>query len=311
MQNRIELIFNNKILFSGIAILMVLFYHQPPDGIIRDIYFYPGFVGVDIFLLFSGFGLCYSIKKYSLLQFYKRRIVRILPMLLLMGFFVSFHFKGYSVWDFICNMTSLSYYRLGGNVYEWYLASLLLFYLFFPMLYNLTVRYLKNNIWAGGCLLTLWIIIIALGVTFEIPWYYQTAYGRLPIFLLGILCYFSLSSFKVGLVSFSVITMPVVLLYCIGMLSTYMLVYCLAPWFIFFLTYVIPTIQKNARINKVFSFLGQHSLEIYVANVLVSIYTKSFFHGVEASLFYWGAHIVVVPIFCWLNTIIAKKISVL
>lgn len=128
MKNRIELIFNNKTLFSGLAILMVMFYHQPSDGLVKGIYFYPGFVGVDIFLLFSGLGLCYSIKKYNLLQFYKRRIVRILPMLLLMGLFVSFHFKGYSVWDFICNMTSLSYYRLGGDVYEWYLASLFLFY---------------------------------------------------------------------------------------------------------------------------------------------------------------------------------------
>ena len=310
MKKRIELIFNNKILFSGIAILLVMLYHQPPDGLIKGIYFYPGIVGVDIFLLFSGFGLCYSINKNNLLHFYKRRIVRILPMLLLMGFFVSFHFKGYSAWDFICNMTSLFYYRLGGDVYEWYLASLLLFYLLFPMLYNFSLRYLTSCKWlVGGGILLLWIIIIVLVFIFDIPWYYQTAFGRLPIFLLGILCYLSLDNYKVGLAAYLVLTVPVFLLYGKGIVNTYMLVYCIAPWFVFILTYFVSYIQKHGIINNVFSFLGKYSLEVYVANVLVSTYTKSLFHGIEATIFYWTSHLILIPVISYLNKIIMKRIS--
>lgn len=133
----IENIFSNKILFSGIGIILVMLYHQPADGIISGLYFYPGFVGVDIFLFFSGYSLCYSYKKNSLTQFYKRRIVRVFPLMMVLGFLVSFNYTGYTLWDYVCNMTSLFYYRLGGDVYEWYLAALLLFYLAFPLIYLL------------------------------------------------------------------------------------------------------------------------------------------------------------------------------
>ncbi len=150
MNKNIERIFSNKVILFGIAILMVMLYHQPPEGLISGIYFYLGFAGVDIFLLFSGFGLCYSFNKYNLLLFYKRRLVRVFPMLLLLGFFVSFNYTGYTVWDYICNMTTLYYYHLGGDIYEWYLASLLLFYLIFPLLYKCSSKILKRNQWLSG-----------------------------------------------------------------------------------------------------------------------------------------------------------------
>lgn len=126
---------NNKPLLSGIAIFLVMLYHQPSEGVVKGVYFYPGFVGVDIFMLLSGYGLCFSISKNNTIEFYKRRLLRIFPLLLIMGFIVSFNYADYNVWDYVCNMTSLYYYRLGGDVYEWYLAALILFYLAFPLLY--------------------------------------------------------------------------------------------------------------------------------------------------------------------------------
>lgn len=311
MKKRIELIFKNKTLFSGVAILMVMLYHQPPEGLVKGIYFYPGFAGVDIFLLFSGLGLCYSINKYSVLQFYKRRLVRILPMLILLGFCVSFNYSDYSVWDFFCNMTSLSYYKLGGDIYEWYLASLFWFYLLFPLLYACTSRCMNRNKWlSGGGILLIWVIILALVTTFNLPWYYQTALGRLPIFLLGIMCYLSVDNYKVGLVVYSIITMPIVLLLYKGLVNTYMLIYCIAPWLVFILTYIIPLIQKHDYLNKLFTFWGKRSLEVYVANVIVSIYVRNLLQGVEATIIYWAAHLIVIPVVCYINTIITKRVTV-
>lgn len=309
MNKSIERIFSNKIILSGIAILMVMLYHQPPEGLISGIYFYPAFAGVDIFLLLSGFGLCYSFNKYDLLQFYRRRLVRILPMLLLLGFLVSFNYAGYKVWDYFCNMTTLYYYHLGGDIYEWYLASLLLFYLIFPLLYKFSSILFRRNQWlSGGGILFVWCVIMVFVTKFDIPWYYQTALGRLPIFLLGILCFFSIENYKTGLLSFAVVIPILVFLYSKGLVNTFMLVYCVAPILLLLISFLIPTIKRYIFIEAFIDFMGTHSLEVYAANVLISVYIRSRFCGFEATLFYWGAHIVLIPVFCYINKLIATKI---
>jgi peptidoglycan/LPS O-acetylase OafA/YrhL len=68
----------------ALAIIPVLFYHVGVPG------FGGGFVGVDIFLVISGYLICGMIDAdirdgtFSLASFYKRRILRILPALLAM-----------------------------------------------------------------------------------------------------------------------------------------------------------------------------------------------------------------------------------
>ena len=107
MKKQIEIIVENKPLFLGIAILMVLFYHQPVDGVINNIYFYPGFLGVDIFMFFSGLGLCYSLKKNSVSVFYKHRMKRIIPLYVILGLIVSlYYYKSNSFWDYFCNISN-------------------------------------------------------------------------------------------------------------------------------------------------------------------------------------------------------------
>lgn len=304
----IDRIFSNKVLFSGIGIFLVMLYHQPVDGVVSGLYFYPGFVGVDIFLFFSGYSLCYSYNKNSLRAFYKRRFVRVIPMLMVLGFLVSFNYVGYTFWDFICNMTSLYYYRLGGDVYEWYLAALLVFYIAFPLVYIICNIGMPNcNVsWMGGAILLLWVAIIGLAVVYDIPWYYQTAFGRLPIFILGVLCYKSTDNYKIGLGVFSIVLFIVVLLYIKGLISTYYLVYSIAPWVILLISFSLPAIKKSKVLDKMLSFMGEHSLEIYVANVLILVYTKSLFHGSFTTFIYWGLHIVLIPVFCLLNGYIKK-----
>lgn len=68
----------------ALAVLPVLFYHVGVPG------FSGGFVGVDIFFVISGYLICGMIdadirgKSFSLGDFYKRRILRILPALFVM-----------------------------------------------------------------------------------------------------------------------------------------------------------------------------------------------------------------------------------
>ena len=58
------------------AVMIVIFYHY-------SIYFHGGFAGVDLFFIISGFiiGKRYLLRdNFSLLDFYRRRVLRILPM---------------------------------------------------------------------------------------------------------------------------------------------------------------------------------------------------------------------------------------
>ena len=162
----------------------------------------------------------------------------------------------------------------------------------------------------GGAILLLWIAIIALVVVFNIPWYYQTAIGRLPILIIGILCYKSIDNYKSGLVVFSLILIPVILLYLNGHINTYFLIYCIAPWIILILSYIIPMIKRVKSLNSIVGFMGEHSLELYVANVLISVYTKNLFHGSVTTLIYWSSHLLLIPLFCQLSAFYKKKLVV-
>lgn len=74
----------------GVAILMVIFYHligATESKVFMP--FYLGFMGVDIFLFLSGYGLCHAYSKYNILTFYKKRFYRIFPLYFLMAVFVS------------------------------------------------------------------------------------------------------------------------------------------------------------------------------------------------------------------------------
>ena len=85
---------------KGIAILAVVFYHlfdllksgQYTESTLFD----GGFLGVDIFFVISGFLITSSVfyrlsnNDFSLLSFYKRRFLRIVPPLLLRKDTISF-----------------------------------------------------------------------------------------------------------------------------------------------------------------------------------------------------------------------------
>ena len=139
----IKTILSSKDVFMGIAIIMVVLYHYD-TGLRFQKLFYPGFLGVDIFLFFSGYGLCRSYETHDLISFYKRRLVRILPMFLLLATVKCCLFVAsggsLTVVDWICSLTTLSYWGFGGIFVDWYLCSLFVLYLIFPILYSLPCR---------------------------------------------------------------------------------------------------------------------------------------------------------------------------
>lgn len=124
----------------GIACIYIMMFHNICDwpNVLKpiEILFSYGNVGVDIFLLLSGVGLCYSYREHSSLSsFYKKRFVRLLAPYLLLGI-------PYYLWrsfscdeNFLLTITQVAF-PLYGYRTTWYVAAISVFYILFPLVYH-------------------------------------------------------------------------------------------------------------------------------------------------------------------------------
>ena len=150
---------------KGIAILAVVFYHffdlLKSAHFTESTLFDGGFLGVDIFFVISGFLITSSVfykqsnNDFSLLAFYKRRCLRILPPLLfvciftlIIGYFLLFpevykelNIEVANALLFIGNFrfaNSGGYFALDSSdkllLHTWYLAVTIQFYVLFPLI---------------------------------------------------------------------------------------------------------------------------------------------------------------------------------
>ena len=72
--------FRHRELLMCIAIICVVFYHLALRGRLNI-----GYIGVDIFMLLSGYGIGKSLQHNSLSKFYKNRVRKIMPIWTLMS----------------------------------------------------------------------------------------------------------------------------------------------------------------------------------------------------------------------------------
>ena len=150
---------------KGIAILAVVFYHLfdllKSAHFTQSTLFDGGFLGVDIFFVISGFLITSSVfyrlsnNDFSLLSFYKRRFLRIVPPLLfvciftlIVGYFLLFpmvyrelNIEVANALLFIGNFrfaNSGGYFALDSSdkllLHTWYLAVTIQFYILFPLI---------------------------------------------------------------------------------------------------------------------------------------------------------------------------------
>lgn len=303
---------SNKLFFSGVAIVGILLSHLigvDQENLFWRV-FYPGFVGVDIFLFYSGYGLCRSLENNTLKMFYMRRLKRIYPMLvlftLLSYLITSFlHHSHFTVYDVFCNLTTLNFWGLGGFKFEWYLSFIIYLYLLFPLLYRIVQKLGFAFIIISFFLLYTFLFFYREG------WFYQCAFSRIPIFLLGILCYQhnTPETYKQGLLVFLPALLVMGVFFGLGIVEKYELVYMCAP-FIFFLLVLSfsSAIRKQNRIYSIFSFLGKYSLEIYLSNLLILSTIPHIQLPIPIILTYAGLHALFVPGIVSVNRFIQKRL---
>lgn len=181
----------------GLAILMVVVYHY---GIWIANYFGPlnvGYVGVDLFLLLSAYGLtrsvvaCGGVSKVSWLGYWRKRWVRIGPLFVLTTLvttLITYHTLPWGAWcgTLALRLTTLAYYwPQHATPTDWYLTSLPLFYALIPLLYGV-VRRRPWGVLGGVVAFTSLVVMGYWAVMGEaMHWRYDCVVSRVPLFVLG------------------------------------------------------------------------------------------------------------------------------
>lgn len=141
-----------------------------------------GYIGVEVFLFLSGFGIVHSLRKNPLREYYKNRVIRLLPACILFGL---------SKIVLSCIPTMPSSHNLILDLFSlshWYIYAISIYYLISPVLYRMMDKW-------GGCV---FFVIILISYIIICYWQYDAGapylikYGRwivkrFPVFIFGML----------------------------------------------------------------------------------------------------------------------------
>lgn len=266
---------NTRSYYMGVSMLVVLLFHAYIAWGGLFVFKY-GFIGVDVFLLLSSYGLCFSYKNSTLCTFYKRRIKRVIPYFVsyaivatIIGCTLGNHCASY--WDLFCNITTLSYYNVGGWFIDWYLSALVFLYLTFPIFYHLINLKTFILLFVG---ITCFFILYD---TTSIQWKHICLLARVPIFSLGVILYKSFTppysrfmARKTNLLFGSMVLLGCILtitnLVDTTKVSFFFVTSLYCPAFILICWYFKTHLNK--RCEYILNFMGDESLLIYLANIL-------------------------------------------
>lgn len=177
----------------GFAALWILFFHewillseQSSTGAFNVEQFIKiiGFCGVDIFLMLSGLGLTFSIKKSSLPVFYLKRLKRIILPFLFMGI-LRCVLEKWPMEQFWKNILCINFYTETIYSFLWFVPAIITLYLVFPLYYWLFSKS-SNKLVFTAAAITLWLIIsIFIRDIMRVDLFGFT--NRIPVFMVGVL----------------------------------------------------------------------------------------------------------------------------
>lgn len=280
----------------GFSALWIYLFHEQgyewchvyfsPEVLSRILYFVKriGFCGVDIFLLLSGIGLVYGIEKYNTLTFYRHRLERVFIPLFLSGVVMALVEK-WSLLTFLRKVFLYDFLFVDTLSFLWYIPSVLILYLFFPLYYAIFKR-ASNKPWFTTIFILIWLAInLLLKDIIRYDLFRFT--NRIPIFLLAILLGWYMREGKLPHLKHSWLTVSA--LFIAGIYLVYLTtsrdIFLLVPMSYFFLPAfllgisvticlarfysLIDNTVVGSYVIKTLSFVGTVSLEIYCVQDLV------------------------------------------
>ena len=188
---RLELFSKYRTHIMGAAMIWIMFFHTPFSAKTEmgNFLHIIGFYGVDMFLLVSGLGLYYSMRKSKgILDFYRKRAVRILPAYLIVTIcWYAFFKTDLTFGDTLLSILGINYFR--GTIYgrppyfDWFLPTLFALYLLTPLYDKLFQRVQAK--WKLTALMSMISPALCLWAHFTNRQVLYGSFVRVPVFLVG------------------------------------------------------------------------------------------------------------------------------
>lgn len=314
----------------GLSMIWVMLFHLP----ISLSFFNPiksiGYLGVDIFLFLSSYGLYYGFKKdnFCIKKFYKKRVLRILPsyyFVLFLTFLIdSIITSKFEITVLFQKTTFLGFFfpHLHIPVFLWYIPAILILYIIFPYIYKKRNDFKKIQYLLGMILFVFCISFIILTYsndynTFNnnfllifipriIPFVLGTIWADietytfykriklLPLLFIGVTCLL--------IIHFSQNGLPIYYLK-LFMLETFPFIFAI-PFC--FLVFIIVYEYSHTLIQKFINYAGKYSLELYLIHESLYRYTikiADYYHLNDYYLFPLTTIICFILAYCLNDTI--------
>lgn len=261
----------------GIAIIMIVFYHSDfrIDNSVINIVKAHMDIGVEIFFFLSGVSLYFAYTKNNKpLIFYRNRLIRVLPYYLIFYGIVFIYFniiKEYNLPQFFLNYTMLDFWIHGLGNSPWFLAAILVFYLIYPLFYKIYFGE-KNKISFKIVFLSA-ILLFMLALIIFCP-HLRIFALRIPIFFIG--CFMGKIVYDnkeiktkhlISIVVANIITLVIYIIFknTLGVKNLFYIPLTFTIIFVLTFLYKFNSCYL-AFLNKIISYLGGYTLEIYLTH---------------------------------------------
>ena len=249
--------------------------------------FFWGGYGVDIFLILSGFGITYSRLEREAqgynetwINYYKRRILRIIPKYLFIASMFYF-LTVYSIKEFFYNLSFLNFIIIDGERDFWYIITILICYLLFPIYREISK---KINFRISFFLIGLTGEIVALATMVYFPESYnnlEIALWRFPCFWIG--CYYGMLVFKNKMKEFYFVTgiftvLGLILFFYYGFIRNVFMF--TSPCIMFIICFFLEVFRVyKGIIGEGLRYLGKISLELYLIHVSLGVWISEYIYS--------------------------------
>ena len=189
----LALISKHRNALMGVAAIIICVFHEflPVSSSgsslfeIEEFVLRVSFYGVDIFLVLSGMSVVFSLKKNSsVLRFYGRRAVRILPFYLLSGIVMIFT-EHWTIKDYFLNMFGIRFFTTDVNAYLWFVIAIIVLYLLAPW-YQKIIEKTKKPVIVTMVTFVIWYVLsVCLRDVIRGDLYYLI--NRVPTFIIGMM----------------------------------------------------------------------------------------------------------------------------
>ncbi|MFW9880244.1 MAG: acyltransferase family protein [Candidatus Thorarchaeota archaeon] len=295
---------------KALAILSVILGHllKPPKelGFKKFIFWYPGVVGLNVFVFLSGMLLTMSLLRQppndrSWLKWYKKRLIRIYPLLVISTFFTVLvifiiYERTFTIDAILTHISGLQSTPLGNNLnfflvqpHHWYITLILTCYVLFPFFFYLIKKQSKLMLILSisGYIIYYFffedIPIKILSITY-IPRFFIFFYGMLLGYWVGKNNMKNLKFFKKN----QKLELFLFFLFIFGCIISYFYYYFeilqrlfVLPLLAFvFLLLMVYFFNNKSKVNKTLGYIATESYEIYMLHYIIMI----FIYELEISL---------------------------